>query len=65
MRGHQLHPKQVEHVQDRRACTHLLAGRLALLECATALHLWGVGRLIITHVVRIGYGQEPGAIEML
>ena len=31
-----------------------------LLECAAELRRWGVGRLIITHVVRIGYGQEPG-----
>ncbi len=31
-----------------------------LLECAAELRRWGVGRLIITHVVRVGYGQEPG-----
>ena len=31
-----------------------------LLECAAELRRWGVGRLVITHVVRIGYGQDPG-----
>jgi nucleotide-binding universal stress UspA family protein len=31
-----------------------------LLECAAELRRWGVGRLVITNVVRIGYGQEPG-----
>lgn len=31
-----------------------------LLECAVELRRWGVGRLVITHVVRMGYGQEPG-----
>lgn len=31
-----------------------------LLECAAELRRWGVGRLIITHVIRAGYGQEPG-----
>ena len=36
-----------------------------LLECAAGLRHWGVGRLIITHVVRVGHGQEPGAIDML
>ena len=36
-----------------------------LLECAAELRRWGVGRLIITHVVRIGYGQEPCAIDVL
>ncbi|MCK7468834.1 MAG: MTH895/ArsE family thioredoxin-like protein [Desulfosudis oleivorans] len=31
-----------------------------LLECAAELRRWGVGHLVITHVVRMGYGQEPG-----
>lgn len=31
-----------------------------LLECAAELRRWHVGRLVIVHVVRIGYGQEPG-----
>jgi len=31
-----------------------------LLECAPELRRWGVGRLLIIHVVRMGYGQEPG-----
>lgn len=31
-----------------------------LLECAAELRRWGVGRLVLIHVVRIGYGQEPG-----
>ena len=31
-----------------------------LLECAAELRRWGVDQLVITHVVRIGYGQEPG-----
>jgi nucleotide-binding universal stress UspA family protein len=31
-----------------------------LLECAVELRRWGVRRLVITHVVRMGYGQEPG-----
>ena len=31
-----------------------------LLECAAELRRWGVGRLVITPVVRIGYGQDPG-----
>jgi nucleotide-binding universal stress UspA family protein len=31
-----------------------------LLECAAELRRWGVGRLLIIHVVRMGYGQEPG-----
>jgi len=31
-----------------------------LLECAVELRRWGVGHLVITHVVRMGYGQEPG-----
>ena len=31
-----------------------------LLECAAELRRWRVGRLVIIHVVRMGYGQEPG-----
>jgi nucleotide-binding universal stress UspA family protein len=31
-----------------------------LLACAAELRRWRVGRLVITHVVRMGYGQEPG-----
>ncbi|MDZ7592135.1 MAG: universal stress protein [Rubrivivax sp.] len=32
-----------------------------LLECAAAgLRHWGVTRLLVTHVLRIGYGQKPG-----
>lgn len=31
-----------------------------LLECAAELRRWGVDRLVITHVVRMGYGQAPG-----
>jgi nucleotide-binding universal stress UspA family protein len=31
-----------------------------LLECAAELRRWGVGRLLIIHVVRMHYGQEPG-----
>ncbi|MDO9074740.1 MAG: universal stress protein [Rubrivivax sp.] len=31
-----------------------------LLECAAELRRWGVGHLVITHVVRMGYGQDPG-----
>ena len=31
-----------------------------LLECAAVLRRWGVGRLVIVHVVRMGYGQAPG-----
>ena len=31
-----------------------------LLECAAELRRWEVGRLVIAHVVRTGYGQEPG-----
>jgi len=31
-----------------------------LLECAPELRRWGVGRLLIIHLVRMGYGQEPG-----
>jgi len=31
-----------------------------LLECAAELRRWRVSRLVITNVVRIGYGQEPG-----
>ena len=31
-----------------------------LLECAAELRRWRVGHLVITHVVRMGYGQEPG-----
>jgi nucleotide-binding universal stress UspA family protein len=31
-----------------------------LLECAAELRRWGVGYLVITHVVRMGYGQDPG-----
>ena len=34
--------------------------KTAVLECAAELRRWGVGRLVITHVVRMGYGQEPG-----
>ena len=32
----------------------------AMLECAAELRRWGVGRLIISHVVRIGDGQVTG-----
>lgn len=31
-----------------------------LLECAAELRRWGVGHLVITHVDRMGYGQDPG-----
>lgn len=31
-----------------------------LLECAAELRRWGVDRLVIANLVRIGYGQEPG-----
>ena len=31
-----------------------------LLECAAELRRWRVGRLVIVHVVRMGYGQAPG-----
>jgi hypothetical protein len=31
-----------------------------LLECAAELRRWGVDRLVITNVVRMGYGQDPG-----
>ena len=31
-----------------------------LLECAAELRRWGVDHLFVTHVVRMGYGQEPG-----
>lgn len=31
-----------------------------LLQCAAELHRWGVARIVIVHVVRVGYGQEPG-----
>jgi nucleotide-binding universal stress UspA family protein len=31
-----------------------------LLECSAELRRWGVGCLIITNVIRMGYGQEPG-----
>lgn len=31
-----------------------------LLECAVELRRWRVGRLVIVHVVRAGYGQLPG-----
>lgn len=31
-----------------------------LLECAAELRRWGVGHLVIAHVVRMGYGQDPG-----
>lgn len=31
-----------------------------LLDCIGDLRSWGVTRLVIVHVVRAGYGQEPG-----
>ena len=31
-----------------------------LLECAAEFSRWGVGGLVITHVVRVGWGQAPG-----
>ena len=31
-----------------------------LLECAAEVRRWGVDHLVISHVVRMGYGQEPG-----
>jgi nucleotide-binding universal stress UspA family protein len=31
-----------------------------LLECAAELRRWRVSRLVITNVVRMGYGQAPG-----
>lgn len=31
-----------------------------LLACATELQRWGVERVVVAHVVRVGYGQAPG-----
>lgn len=38
-----------------------------LLACATELRRWGVERVVVAHVVRVGYGQAPGerALEEL